>query len=96
MVAHGRHPGDNSQELPLPSSFEALAKLVTEDAVAEHVACGPDPEVHVAKIQPYLDAGMDHVYLHQAGPDQKGFLGLAEAELLPRLRGGRAKARKAA
>jgi coenzyme F420-dependent glucose-6-phosphate dehydrogenase len=89
-------PGDNSQELPLPSSFEALAKLVTEDALAEQVACGPDPEVHVAKIQPYLDAGMDHVYIHQVGPDQEGFFRFAEAELLPRLRGGRTKARKAA
>jgi G6PDH family F420-dependent oxidoreductase len=89
-------PGDNSQELPLPSSFEALAKLVTEDALAEQVACGPDPEVHVARIQPYLDAGMDHVYIHQVGPDQEGFFRFAEAELLPRLRGGKAKARKAA
>jgi G6PDH family F420-dependent oxidoreductase len=89
-------PGDNSTELPLPSSFEALAELVTEDAIAEKVACGPDPEVHLAKIQPYLDAGMDHVYLHQVGPDQEGFLRFAERELLPRLRGGRAKARKAA
>jgi coenzyme F420-dependent glucose-6-phosphate dehydrogenase len=89
-------PGDNSQELPLPSSFEALAELVTEDAIAERVACGPDPDVHIEKIKPYLDAGFDHVYLHQVGPDQEGFLRFAEAELLPRLRGGRAKARKAA
>ena len=89
-------PGDNSTELPLPSSFEALAELVTEDALAERVACGPDPEVHLAKIQPYLDAGFSHIYLHQVGPDQEGFLRFAEQELLPRLRGGRTKARKAA
>jgi G6PDH family F420-dependent oxidoreductase len=89
-------PGDNSTELPLPSSFEALAKLVTEESLAEQVACGPDPEVHLAKIQPYLDAGFDHVYLHQVGPDQEGFLRFAESELLPRLRGTQRKARKAA
>jgi coenzyme F420-dependent glucose-6-phosphate dehydrogenase len=89
-------PGDNGTELPLPSSFESLAELVTEDALAEQVACGPDPEVHVAKIQPYLEAGFDHVYIHQVGPDQEGFLRFAETELLPRLRGGRSKARKAA
>jgi G6PDH family F420-dependent oxidoreductase len=89
-------PGDSSTELPLPSSFEALAQLVTEDAIAEQVACGPDPELHLSKIRPYLDAGFDHVYLHQVGPDQEGFLRFAESELLPRLRGAQRKARKAA
>jgi G6PDH family F420-dependent oxidoreductase len=89
-------PGDNSQELPLPSSFEALGKLVTEDALAEQVPCGPDPDAHFAKIQPYLEAGYDHVYLHQVGPDQEGFLRFAEGELLPKLRATRRRARKAA
>ena len=32
-----------SWELPLPSHFEAVAALVTEDEVAESVTCGPDP-----------------------------------------------------
>ena len=89
-------PGDNSQELPLPSSFESLAELVTEDQVAERIACGPDPEVHVARIKPFIDAGFDHVYLHQVGPDQAGFLEFAEKELLPRLRGTATRRRKAA
>jgi coenzyme F420-dependent glucose-6-phosphate dehydrogenase len=78
-------PGDNAQELPLPSSFESLAEIVTEDQVAEQIVCGPDPEAHLAKIQAFLDAGFDHVYLHQVGPDQEGFLRFAEKELLPRL-----------
>ena len=90
-------PGDNSQELPLPSSFESLAELVTEDKLAERVACGPDPELHVSKIQPFFDAGFDHVYIHQVGPDQEGFFRFAEQELLPKLGLGRGGAtRKAA
>jgi len=88
-------PGDNSTELPLPSSFESLAELVTEDQIAEQIACGPAPEVHVAKIQAYIDAGFDHVYLHQVGPDQEGFFRFAERELLPRL-GVRKSARRRA
>jgi coenzyme F420-dependent glucose-6-phosphate dehydrogenase len=91
----GAIPGDSSQELPLPSSFESLAKLVTEDSVAEQIACGPDPEAHLAKIQPFIDAGFDHVYLHQVGPDQEGFLRFAERELLPRLGRSRARSRAA-
>jgi len=90
-------PGDNSQELPLPSSFESLAQIVTEDQVAEQIACGPDPEVHLARIQPFIDAGFDHVYIHHVGPDQAGFLSFAEKELLPRLGAGvTARRRRAA
>jgi coenzyme F420-dependent glucose-6-phosphate dehydrogenase len=88
-------PGDSGQELAVPSSFESLAELVSEDQVAERISCGPDPEVHLAKIKPFLDAGFDHVYLHQIGPDQEGFLRFAERALLPRLQ-GKGSRRKAA
>ena len=85
--------GDSGQELALPSSYESLAELVTEDAIAEQIACGPDPEVHLAKIRKYLDAGFDHVYLHQVGPDQAGFFRFAEKELLPQLTSRRTRTR---
>jgi hypothetical protein len=78
--------GEATQELPLPAHFEQLAESVTEDEVAEAVPCGPDPEPHLAKVREYLDAGFDHVYLHQVGPDQRGFIDFAARELLPALR----------
>jgi len=77
--------GEATQELPSPKHFEQLTSSVTEDQVAEAVTCGPDPERHLAKIREYLDAGYDHVYLHQVGPDQEGFFRFAERELLPAL-----------
>src|SRR6202044_2248954 len=49
--------GQLPQELALPSHFEAAAAHVTEDMVAEQIACGPDPERHLAAIEKYLDAG---------------------------------------
>ena len=58
---------------------------VTEDQVAEAIPCGPDPAVHLEQIQAYVDAGYDHVYIHQVGPDQAGFLDFARRELLPAL-----------
>jgi G6PDH family F420-dependent oxidoreductase len=79
-------PGELSQELPSPAHFEQAAKLVTEDAVAKTIACGPDPEKHVAEIQKYIDAGFDHLYVHQVGPDQEGFLNFYKHEILPRYR----------
>jgi coenzyme F420-dependent glucose-6-phosphate dehydrogenase len=76
--------GEASQELPLPRMFEAAAGVVKADDVREAVACGPDVERHLEMIAPYLDVGYDHIYLHQIGPDQEGFLRFAREELLPR------------
>ncbi|HSE03922.1 MAG TPA: TIGR03557 family F420-dependent LLM class oxidoreductase [Methylomirabilota bacterium] len=75
-----------SWELPLPAHFEAVAELVTEDAVAESVVCGPDPERHLAAIAKYGDAGYDHVCIHQVGPDQAGFMRFYAREILPKVR----------
>jgi G6PDH family F420-dependent oxidoreductase len=75
--------GTLSQELPLPSHFEAACEMVTEDDVAEHVVCGPDPSAHLEGIQEFAEAGFDHVYVHQVGPDQAGFLAFYEREILP-------------
>ena len=80
--------GEASQELPSPKHFEQLAQMVTEEQVAEAVPCGPDPEPVLQQVQTYLDAGFDHVYFHQVGPDQQGFLDFAARELLPRVTAG--------
>ena len=78
-----------SWELPLPSHFEAVAELVTAEAVAESVTCGPDPRRHLEAIERYARAGYDHVCVHQVGPDQEGFIDFYAREILPAL-GGRA------
>jgi coenzyme F420-dependent glucose-6-phosphate dehydrogenase len=77
--------GNLSWELPLPSHFEDATSWADEDHVAESIVCGPDPGRHVAAIREHVDAGYDHVYFHQVGPDQEGFLEFAGRELLPRL-----------
>jgi coenzyme F420-dependent glucose-6-phosphate dehydrogenase len=81
--------GALSTELALPDYFEQAAQLVTEDQVAERVICEPDPERYVAAIQEYVDAGFDHVSLHQIGPDQAGFFEFYQHEVLPRLQNGK-------
>jgi G6PDH family F420-dependent oxidoreductase len=74
-----------SWELPLPKHFQDVATLVTEDAVAESIVCGPDVDRHVEAIKKYADAGYDHVCIHQIGPDQQGFLKFYERDVMPRL-----------
>jgi coenzyme F420-dependent glucose-6-phosphate dehydrogenase len=77
--------GELSQELPLPRHFQQAAQLVTPDDLAEKLPLGPDPERHVERIKEFVDAGYDHVYIHQIGPDQEGFFNFFEKELAPRL-----------
>ncbi|MBV9577896.1 MAG: TIGR03557 family F420-dependent LLM class oxidoreductase, partial [Chloroflexi bacterium] len=79
-------PGELSQELPLPRHFEQAAQLVREEDVLSSVVCGPDVERHCEAFKKFLDAGIDHVYVHQIGPDQAGFFTFYEKEVLPALR----------
>jgi G6PDH family F420-dependent oxidoreductase len=94
LWANAGIPGQASQELPLPAQFDDLAKLVTEDAIAEQVVCGPEPERHLEAIDAFVRAGYDHVYVHQVGPDQAGFITFYAERILPRM-GTSATLRKA-
>lgn len=74
-------------DLPNPDSFEGATQFVTEEQVAEQLACGPDVEEHVEKIKPFIEAGFDEIALVQIGADsQSEFTAWAERELLPALR----------
>jgi coenzyme F420-dependent glucose-6-phosphate dehydrogenase len=75
-------PGELSQELALPRHFEQLAELTSEEDVAAKVICGPDADAHRAAIDEFAEAGYDHVYVHQVGPDQEGFLDFYAREIL--------------
>jgi G6PDH family F420-dependent oxidoreductase len=78
--------GELGQELPLPRHFEQAVKNVSEDDVAEVVTCGPDVDRHLEVINRYVEAGYDHVYVHQVGPDQDGFFRFYAEDVLPQLR----------
>ncbi|HUG65087.1 MAG TPA: TIGR03557 family F420-dependent LLM class oxidoreductase [Gaiellaceae bacterium] len=83
---NGGLQGPLAQELPLPSHFEAAAAMVTEEDIAETVVCGPDADAHLEGIEDFADAGFDHVYVHQVGPDQEGFIDFYEREVLAEAR----------
>lgn len=82
-------PGQLSQDLPTPAHFEQATSKVTAEQVAEAMPCGPDLGPVVDEIDTMVRGGVDHVYLHQVGPDQEGFLQMWDAELssaVPRAR----------
>ena len=79
-------PGELAAVLPEPRHFEQASTLVTE----EHVRNGPmplgdDPEEHVRSLTACHDAGFDHVYVNQIGPDMEGFFDLYRTKILPQL-----------
>jgi coenzyme F420-dependent glucose-6-phosphate dehydrogenase len=76
--------GSASQELPLPSDFEQLVEDREPDDLEGTLTLGPDVDEYLEELKEYEQAGYTHVYIHQVGPDQEGFLEFAKRELMPR------------
>lgn len=73
--------GDLNTELRTVKHFEQVTAMISKKDIAKEVICGPDPEPYVKELQKFLDAGYDHLYIHQVGPDQAGFFRFYEREL---------------
>ena len=56
-----------------------------EETLRGQGACGPDPEPIIEKLRESAAAGLDHVHVHQVGPDQDGFIRFWDREVRPRL-----------
>src|SRR5947208_15519174 len=80
-------PGELAQVLPTPAHFEQVAELVTEDAVAQAVPCGPDLDHHAEELQAFADAGVDELFIQQVGPELDGFFGTWAPDILGRFSG---------
>jgi coenzyme F420-dependent glucose-6-phosphate dehydrogenase len=72
-------------ELPLPSHFREASEWADEDAIAEEIVCATDAGPFVEAAKEFVDAGYDHVFFHQIGPQQDEFLRFSESEILPAL-----------
>jgi G6PDH family F420-dependent oxidoreductase len=80
-------PGQLSQDLPTWQHFEMVTEVVTEEEATKSTPCGPDiVDELVESVRSYEQAGFDHLYFHQIGPDQEGFFEFWRDELEPALR----------
>ena len=79
---NGGLKGPLGADLREPADFEEAAQMVRPEDLADD-PLGPDPGPWLEQIQAFEDAGFTHVYLHQVGPDQEGFIEFARRELLP-------------
>jgi coenzyme F420-dependent glucose-6-phosphate dehydrogenase len=77
--------GQLAQDLPTWTHFEMATKPLTPEQITESVPCGPDVKPILESVDAYRDAGYDHVYFHQIGPDQDGFFDFWSSELQPAL-----------
>jgi coenzyme F420-dependent glucose-6-phosphate dehydrogenase len=82
---NGALPAPLLTELARPAHFAEAAELVTHDAVGASVLCGPDPEPVVRALARFGAAGYTRVYVHQIGPDQRGFFDFWERAVRPLL-----------
>lgn len=78
-------PGQMSQEIRTVEHFDQLAESITREQIASKILCGPDVEEHVKGMREFLEAGFDHVYVHQIGPHQEEFLRFYAQRVLPKL-----------
>ncbi|GAB7018072.1 TIGR03557 family F420-dependent LLM class oxidoreductase [Halostagnicola bangensis] len=81
---NGFIPGELGQELPTPAHFQQAASMVDREDVAEgSTVTDSDPQTHIDSLEQAIDAGYDHVYVHQIGPEQGKALEFYEEEVLP-------------
>jgi coenzyme F420-dependent glucose-6-phosphate dehydrogenase len=69
-----------------PIEMEVAADALPIEQIAKRWIVASDPDAALEQIQPYLDAGLNHLVFHAPGHDQKRFLDLFRSDLAPRLR----------
>jgi G6PDH family F420-dependent oxidoreductase len=82
---NGGLAGQLSQDLPTWTHFEDAAATVSEAEAIKSVPCGPQVEPVLDSVRRFVEAGYDHLYFHQIGPDQNGFFRFWSDELGPAL-----------
>lgn len=69
-----------------PAEMARAADELPIEQVASRWIVASDPDQAMAQIQPYLDAGFDHLVFHGPGHDQHRFLSQFSEDVLPRLK----------
>jgi G6PDH family F420-dependent oxidoreductase len=73
------------QDIKSPFDFEQMAKLVRPEDFDGRMLITSDLDAHRADIQRYLDLGIDRIYLHNVGRNQREWIEVFGAEVLPKL-----------
>ncbi len=77
---------EDKQRLDDPLEMAYAADKLPLEEVARRWIVATTPDEVVAAVQPYVDAGFDHLVVHAPGQDQDGFLSSFASDVLPLLR----------
>ena len=69
-----------------PIEMQRAGDALPIEQVASRWIVASDPDDAVAKIKPYVDAGLNHLVFHAPGEDQERFLSAFEEQLVPLVR----------
>jgi G6PDH family F420-dependent oxidoreductase len=73
------------QDIRSPFDFEQMAKLVRPEDFDGRMLISSDLDAHRKEIQRFLDLGVDRVYLHNVGRNQKEWIEAFGRDVLPAL-----------
>ncbi len=77
---------EQKHDITDPVEMERAADALPIETIAKRWIVGTDPDVTVAAIKEYVDAGFNHLVFHAPGHDQERFMTLFQRDLAPRLR----------
>jgi alkanesulfonate monooxygenase SsuD/methylene tetrahydromethanopterin reductase-like flavin-dependent oxidoreductase (luciferase family) len=77
--------GSLNAELATTELIEQASSMVKKEDVVKSVTCSLDPTKHLEQIQKFVDAGYDHIYIHQIGPKQEEFFNFYQKNILPEI-----------
>lgn len=78
--------GEAAWDLRRPEDFERVARGVGPEQLRETVLISSDPGSYVERIAAYDELGVDEVYLHNVGRNQRQFIESFAGAVLPQFR----------
>jgi coenzyme F420-dependent glucose-6-phosphate dehydrogenase len=69
-----------------PIEMQRAGDALPIEQIASRWIVASDPDDAVAKIKPYVDAGLNHLVFHAPGEDQERFLSAFEEQVMPGVR----------
>lgn len=82
-------PSPLSVELRSVEHFDQASESVTPEQLRESLPCGPNLARHREAIEKFVEAGYDHIYIHQVGPNQQAFMKFFQEQILQKPVAGR-------
>jgi alkanesulfonate monooxygenase SsuD/methylene tetrahydromethanopterin reductase-like flavin-dependent oxidoreductase (luciferase family) len=70
-------------DLDSPELFDEASRHVPPEAMRDAVRISADPGQHAAWLHEYAELGFDEIYLHHVGQEQREFIEVFGAKVLP-------------